>query len=336
MQVASNDAPLTSRHRIALVVCYFGKLPPYIRLVFRSAAFNPTIDWFVFGDQPPDFEPPPNVNFIVTSIPELEKTMARACGTPVRIEHVIDLTRLKPTYGLCFETHLKGYGFWGHVDLDMIYGDLRAFLPDDVLDHYPRVYCRGHLSLFRNTPEVNRYFMLHAPGAPGYEGILANQDRRQFDEWPGIWKIFRYHRIPQYHKEVIADIKPPNLKTITRFEAEELQNYPSQIFYWHQGKTFQAYYHREGGLFDHEIAYVHFQKRDLEGPDFDPDTARGFTIGPGGFTPYDRENLSPEEMNLLNSDRPRPWRDVLRRRIDRVKRKIKKLRNRNNLQPRSK
>ncbi len=307
------------RHRIALVVCYFGKLPNYARLVMRSAGANPTIDWFIFGDQKPDYELPANVRFLPMTMPQLQQIMASACDTPVRIDHPIDLTRLKVTYGLCFAERLKGYDFWGHVDLDMIYGDLRAFLPEEILDEYPRVYVRGHLSLYRNTDEANRYFMLKAPGAPGYEGILANTDRTQFDEWPGIWKIFRYHRIPQYHKEVIADIKPPNLHYITRFEAEEQENYPHQVFYWHQGKIFQAYYHREGGLFDRELAYVHFQKRSFPAPDFDTAMVPGFLIGPGGFTPYDRENLSPEEMERLNGDTKRPWNEVLERRWNRLK-----------------
>ncbi|MBC7979056.1 MAG: hypothetical protein H7Y36_00665 [Armatimonadetes bacterium] len=318
----NNHGGLQYKHRIALVVCYFGKLPPYIKLVFRSAAFNPSLDWLVFGDNPPDFPLPTNVRFITIALKELEGIMEETCATPVRIDHPIDLTRLKVTYGLCFSDHLKGYDFWGHVDLDMIYGDLRAFLPEDVLDGYSRVYCRGHLSLFRNTDEVNRYFMLEAPGAPGYRGILANEDRRQFDEWPGIWKIFRYHRIPQYHKEVIADIKPPGLYRIARFEAEEITNHPHQVFYWHQGKCYQAYYHREGGLFDEEVAYVHFQKRALPAPAFDPEGPPGFLIGPEGFSPYDRENLSPEEMDRHNHDRRRPLKEVIRLRSNRLKRRI--------------
>lgn len=317
--------PAASPFRIALVVCYFGPLPAYIRFVLRSAASNPTIDWLIFGDQRPQVELPANARFIQMTIKELETTMAAACGTSVRIRGHHDVPRLKPTYGLCFSELLKPYDFWGHVDLDMIYGDLRSFLPEDILANHARVYCRGHLSLYRNTDEVNRFFMLAAPGAPDYRRVLANQQLVAFDEWPGIWKIFRYHRIPQYHKEVIADIKPPNLHWITRFEAEELANYPHQVFYWHQGKTFQAYYHREGGLFDHEVAYIHFQKRSFASCGFDPDSVPGFLIGPQGFSPYDRENLSPEEMDKLNPDKRRPWGDVLNRRAKVFKRRFHKL-----------
>lgn len=315
------------KYTIGLIVCYFGKLPSYIRLVIHSAAQNPSIEWLIFGDEPPEFDLPTNVRFIKITLRELESRIYQTCKTKTLIESPKALTRFKPTYGLCFQEMLGSYDFWGHVDLDMIYGDLRAFLPDEVLKNHTRVYCRGHLSLFRNTPEVNRHFMLQAPGAPDYRKILSNEDTTQFDEWPGIWKIFRYHRIPQYHAEVIADIKPPNLKWITRFEAEELQNYPSQVFYWHQGKTFQAYYHREGGLFDREVAYIHFQKRYFPAPNFQPDDTPGFLIGPDGFSPYNRENLYPEEMDRLNAARRRPWREVIQRRILRVRRIVKRVKN---------
>lgn len=314
------------QHRIALVVCYFGRLPNYAPLVMRSAASNPTIDWLIFGDHPPDFMLPNNVRYLPLTMRELEKKMESACETPVCIDHPIDLTRLKPTYGLCFAELLKDYDFWGHVDLDMIYGDLRKFMRAEVLNTHTRIYCRGHLSLFKNDPEVNRLFMLSAPGAPEYKKILANKDRTQFDEWAGIWKIFRYHRIPQYHAEVIADIKPPSLYWIRRFEAEELQNYAQQVFYWHDGKTFQLYYHREGGLFDQEVAYVHFQKRKFPKPSHDIEASAGFLIGPEGFTPYDRENLTSEEMEKYNATRRRNWQEVMELQLQRIKRKISKKR----------
>ena len=37
------------QHRIALIACYFGKLPPYASLVFQSAAYNASIDWLIMN-----------------------------------------------------------------------------------------------------------------------------------------------------------------------------------------------------------------------------------------------------------------------------------------------
>ena len=314
----------TSLSRIALVACYFGRLPNYIPLVFQTASFNPTIDWILVGDAVPDFPLPANVTHHPCHIGEVAARIEDACGTPVLIQHPYDLTRLKPTYGLAFADLLRKYDYWGHVDLDMIYGDLRKFLPEKVLASHERVYARGHLSVFWNTPESNRHFMKQAPGAPDYRDILANRDHRQFDEWDGIWQIYRYHRIPQYHAEVIADIRPPTETRIGRFAAMELPNFPRQLFYWHEGRTFQLYYHPEGGLFDREVAYIHFQKRRLPTPDFSPTEVRGFTIGPDGFKPYNRENLTRAEIAALNPARLRSLSEMIRIKAVRGYRKARK------------
>lgn len=323
MTTESHSQDRSFKHRIILVVCYFGRLPPYSSLVFHSVAHNASIDWLIIGDQPPDYPLPPNVSFVPSTLQEIEREIERTCETRTVIKHAYDLARLKPTFGLCFKKYLEGYDFWGHVDLDMIYGDLRAFLPEAILESHDRIYCRGHLSLFRNNPEVNRYFMLEAPGAPYYKDVLANISRVPFDEWDGIWKIFRYHRIKQYHAEVIADIRAPSTYKVRRFEATELKNHTHQVFYWHQGKTYQAYYHWEGGLFDHEIAYIHFQKRKLPKPAFAPAEVRGFTIGPDGFAPYDRENLTREEMNVLNPTRWKPLEEIRQILMNKLWKKIR-------------
>lgn len=311
--------------RIALICCYFGELPNYLPFVMRSVAHNPTIDWLIFGDCPPACPLPSNVRFHRCELMDIKIAIEKECNTPVLISTAYDLTQLKPSFGLCFKEHLKGYHFWGHVDLDMIYGNLRKFLPDEVMSAHDRIYVRGHLSLYRNTDEVNRHFMLMAPGAPSYKKVFIGKDHSQFDEWAGIWKIYRYHRIPQYHAEVIADIMPSTETRINRFEALELPNYPHQVFYWHQGATYQAYYHREGGLFDREVAYIHFQKRKFPLPSFDPESVNGFTIGPYGFAPYDRENLSPSEMDALNPNLRRPLLEIFKIKFARAVRKQRKI-----------
>jgi len=286
--------------------------------------YNPSIDWIVIGDTMPCSPVPVNVKFVFLSLNEFIDTIAKKLKTEVFIKSSYDLARLKPMFGYCLQEYFLGYDFWGHVDLDVIFGDLRTFLPDNVLSSNDRIYCRGHLSIYRNTPEVNSCFMRHAPGAPCYKDILNYNNLCAFDEWDGIWKIFRYCRLNQYHNEVIADIVQPTKYKNTKFETTELQNYPSQIFYWHEGKTFQAYYHREGGLFDREVAYVHFQKRKLPPHSFNHMNVNGFTIGPLGFSPYDRENLSREEMARLNSATWKPMCEIVSKLNSGMIRKIQK------------
>jgi hypothetical protein len=299
--------------KIRLISCYFGKLPPYIGLVLKSMACNPSIDWLIVTDDSRPLDLPPNVAIRHETPESLAALLSTCTGQEAVIASLYDFTRLKPLFGRCFPEEIRGYGFWGHIDLDMIFGDLRKFITEEMLAEYYRIFSRGHLCLFRNVPRVHDAILLRAPGAIHYRDVLSGKNAMPFDEWDGIWKIFRYHQLPQYHDECIADIRPPTPKLIRRFEAYGLDNYPEQIFYWHNGKVYQAYYSREGGLFDREIAYIHFQKRGLPAPGFDVARTDGFIIGPLGFAPYGRENLSREEMRAMNPERKVPTYTRLKR-----------------------
>ena len=293
-----------------------------MELVLKSMAHNPSIDWLIITDSGQKFNLPENVVLRHETPTSLVALLNACTGQKTIIKSLYDFTRLKPLFGRCFSSELQGYDFWGHIDLDMIFGDLRQFITERILSKYDRIFSRGHLSLFRNTPRVHDAIISQAPGAIYYKDVLSGKEVGPFDEWDGIWKIFRYHRIPQYHDECIADIRPPTAKIARRFEAYELTNHPEQVFYWYRGKVYQSYYHREGGIFDREVAYIHFQKRSLPAPDFDVSDTNGFTIGPLGFSRYEMENLSRSEMRALNPERKvsiyNLWKGRLAKRFKRV------------------
>lgn len=315
----------TGQPTIALIICYFGPLPSYSECVFKTAAFNDTIDWLIFSDQPGPSPLPSNVHFIRSSLDDLRMRFQDRCGCKVSLYRPADICNFRPAFGHCFREYLEPYQFWGHTDLDVLYGDLRSFLGEQLLMDHSRIYCRGHLSVYRNSEEVNRLFMLDVPGTPSYVDVFANPGERQFDEWKGIHRILRYHGIRQYHAEVIADIRPPTRFRITRFEAMEIPNHKHQIFYWYGGKTFQAYLHREGGIIDREVAYIHFQKRKLPPPDFAVDKTKGFGVGPHGFYPYTRQPLSVKEFAALNPSCPKPLREIISDYRSRAGRRLRKL-----------
>ena len=52
------------------------------------------------------------------------------------------------TVGTAF---VKKYDFWGYCDLDLIFGDIRKFVNEEVLNTYEKIYNRGHLTLFKNS-----------------------------------------------------------------------------------------------------------------------------------------------------------------------------------------
>lgn len=65
--------------------------------------------------------------------------------------------------GLLYEEEIKGYDYWGHMDFDMIFGDVEKFFPDKEIHKYDiwsnhHEYVNGCFSLYRNSPLVNGLF----------------------------------------------------------------------------------------------------------------------------------------------------------------------------------
>ncbi len=308
----TESVPPSTRSSICLVVCFFGTLPPYLPCVLRSVAANVDIDWLIFSDAQPPAGLPRNMRWQAATLDGLQRRFSSRLGYAVNLSRHRLLCHFKAAYGFFFEEELGGYDFWGHCDLDMIFGDLRKYLREDILQSYPKILCRGHLCLYRNVPEVNRFFQLQAPGVTTAKEAFTSGRLSEltFDEWRGIYAILRFHGIPQFHDEFIVDVVPPTRWKITRLEGTAIRNYPQQVFYWHGGKVFHAHYNCDRGLMDDEYAYVHFQKRPMPAPGFDPAVVRGFLITPDGFFPYNRELLSDEDLARYNRERWRSRREL--------------------------
>jgi hypothetical protein len=259
--------------------------------ILRSCAANPDIDWLILTDNRTPRKFPPNVRLHHTSLDELKKLFSARLGFAVNLPASHALHTFKPAFGFFFEELVKNYDFWGYCDFDMIFGDLRKFLREDILAVHDKILCRGHLTLYRNSERVNHAFQLDCPGALNYHDAFQAGEPRQFDEWRGINLIFRYHNLPQFHDEFIVDVTPPTSCKIKRFEGITIRNHPQQVFYWHKGKIFHAYLNADRGIVDDEYAYIHFQRRFMPAPAFDPFAVDGFLITPDGFFPYRREPL---------------------------------------------
>lgn len=300
------------RSSVCLVRWWFGDFPAYMDCILRSCAANPDIDWLLLTDNPSRKNFPPNVHTHLTNLDELRRLFSAKLGFPVNVPKSDQLTVFKPAFGVFFEELLKNYDFWGCCDLDMIFGDLRKFLREDILAAHDKILCRGHLTLYRNTEKVNRYFMLDCPGVRNYRDVFQGGTPYQFDEWHGIYLILRYHGIPQFHDEFIVDVVPPTRWKMTRFEGTAIPNRPEQVFYWHQGRVFHAFYNCDRGIEDREYAYIHFQKRRLPAPAFNPFETAGFLITPDGFFPYHREPLSPADFARYNRECWRSRKEIFR------------------------
>jgi hypothetical protein len=173
-------------YKIALVLAYFGRLPDYFDLWLTSAACNPTIDWLLFTDDETPFAYPPNARVSYLSFEQMRRRARAVFPFDISLETPYKLCDFKPAYGEIFAVELAGYDFWGHCDPDMLWGNLRKFLPDGVLKGYDRIYDTGFFSLYPNEARRNAlYRALSAEGCHDWRKVFASDKPFAFDEWSG-------------------------------------------------------------------------------------------------------------------------------------------------------
>lgn len=297
------------RKRIVLINAYFGKLPCWMNLWLKSCEKNKTINWLLITDDRQKYSYPANVKVIYMTLEEMKNLIDERLHIKNKIKNPYKLCDFKPTYGIVFQEYIKEFDFWGHCDIDLIFGDLRKYLTEDILNKYTKILKRGHLTLYKNDSIANDYYKL----AINYIEILEDENNRVFDEWSGIVKVLDQNNIPQYHDEFIADIMPKRKKFLTT----KSNNFSYQVFFWENGKIYRQYIENHVNKRE-EFAYIHFQKRKFSNENIDPNIKDSFFIGPDGFKVY-HELVEKKEYRELNKD------DIfyiLKNIFDRVKRKV--------------
>lgn len=146
---------------IAIIICYIGKLPWYFDYFAHSCKYNPSVDFFIVTD---DTDYPKsvssNIRFIYKTLSEINQLAKEKLKLPVQITTGYKLCEFKPTCGILFSALLKGYDFWGHGDIDVIYGNIGKFITEKVLQKNDLVsvrhnYVTGHFALYRKEYKEN-------------------------------------------------------------------------------------------------------------------------------------------------------------------------------------
>ena len=281
---------------ILLILPYFGMLPSYSDLFFKSCSANPTVNWLFVTDQALDVgRLPPNVTLRRTTFANLKKSIDAVLGFETALPSPYKLCDVRPAYGVIFADAIKAFDFWGHCDMDLVFGDIRRFLTPDILHAYPKVLIHGHLSLYRNRDDVNHYFELEAPNAR-FRDAVSDPRSFAFEEFMGMNLIFDHHGIPVFRNDAFfADIK----QQVYRLYTESPPNATHQCFYWERGKLFRSFW-ENGTCGRQEYVYIHLQKRRMQPPPFDVAVADAWFIRPYDFVLKTSDPTTPREMDLMN------------------------------------
>ena len=120
---------------IGIVICYFGKWPPWFPLFLKSCIYNDTIDWLVFSDYDLP-EQSGNIKFHPFFKEQFNRLATKKLGFDINIQDPYKLCDFKPAFGKIFEDYLKEYDFWGYSDIDLIYGNIPGFITSNILKQY--------------------------------------------------------------------------------------------------------------------------------------------------------------------------------------------------------
>ncbi|HTS46121.1 MAG TPA: DUF6625 family protein [Puia sp.] len=182
---------MKQKKEIAMILPYFGKFPWYFPFFLQSCRYNPNVDFFIISDHQYDSPLPENVIVIRQSFADLTKWIGSKLGFEVNIPYPYKLCDFKPTYGLVFSELIRGYKFWGHGDIDVIYGKITDFITDKVLNTHDIIsirhdYLTGYFLLYRNNCKMNLLFKQ----SKDYKKVFTCAQHFCFDETNFTWSLF--------------------------------------------------------------------------------------------------------------------------------------------------
>jgi len=244
---------------IALIFPYFGgPFPAQINIWWNSALKNPTIDFYIFTDA--DITSEKNIHVIKMSFVKFRDIIQTAFDFQISLDRPYKLCEYKQTYGYVLQEYIKDYDFWGFGDMDLVYGDIRHFLTDEILSKYKFFLGWGHLSLLRNDKETNTYFMKRINGYQYYKDAFSTDAITFFDEFghKGCSDKWKDNRKEDCWLEIPFDnVSKPKQS----FHFNSLSRGWERVLFEHKdGNLFMLRY-KNGKTERKESLYAHFQHR---------------------------------------------------------------------------
>lgn len=303
---------------ICYVIVYFGKLPDTMKLWLKSCRYNPTINWLIYTDDSSEYDYPKNVSVKYCTFEDFKKKAQAKFSFDIKIDTPYRLCDYKVAYGYILEDELSAYDFWGYCDLDMVFGNIRNFLTDEVLENHDRIGFLGHSTLYRNTYSMNRLFMKSVEGTEVYKKIFSNGGSQNFffdEKWMDL--ICKEYNIKTYRKTVFADVIPWAWKfRIGYADRDEKVKNEHRIFLWDKGELLSYSIDKEKKLIADEYMYIHLLKRSMKFKV--SDATDRFLIVPNKFLAYSNAVSSATVYRNSINNMVMYWFDTLKRKWKKI------------------
>ena len=145
-----------ANYKVALIAVWYGGAPPYFEAWSRSAEYlKQRYDIFLITDT--DFSKryiSENIKLVNISMKNLINRITKTLDIKINVQRPYRFCDFKPMLGLVFQNELSNYDFWGHIDLDVIWGDMEQTVNDDLLSKIDVFLNGGHFSLYRNNEKI--------------------------------------------------------------------------------------------------------------------------------------------------------------------------------------
>lgn len=250
---------------IVFIIPYFGHFNNYFEIWLNSCAHNPTIDWLIFTDCKDEHNYPKNVKVVYTTFADIRARFQSFYDFPISLEKPYKLCDFKPAYGEVFYDYIKDYDFWGYCDTDLVWGDIRRFISDEVLEKYDKIGNRGHCCLLRNTEKIRTAYRYDSSRIVTYKDAFLSELAFCFDEDQAFGRYCKENGVSTFDNLTFFDIDYRHDDyRVPLYEKGMFEVYAHNIFEYDNGSLFLLSVSVGSKNFvKKEISYAHFQKRKM-------------------------------------------------------------------------
>ena len=243
---------------IIVIFPHFGTLPPQYKMWRASASYNTGIDFLFFTDC--DVEPAKNIIVHKMTFADFRQMVQDKFDFPIVLDRPYKICDYRPAFAHILSDYIKGYDFWGWGDLDVVYGDIRHFVTDEVLSCHKMISGYGHFTLYRNDEYTNTFFMKDVDGYVSYKEAFTEKRSMYFDEYEykGFGDKWRGCHPDECWLEWPFDNAS---KPKQSYHFNSLTRGWKQIIFEHIGNKLYMLRFNHGKLEKKESLYAHFQHR---------------------------------------------------------------------------
>ena len=170
--------------KIVFICPYFGHIPrDQMNVWLKTCEYNPEINWIVLSDDKGKFCLPKNVKIVYMTFDEIRDEIQKHFDFNISLESAYKLCDFKPTYGYIFQDLIREYEYWGYCDLsDSIFGNFQNVLSEILNEDNEKIGFLGHMTLYKNTKEINERIFLNSGTNFKLSNILGTKKSMAFDE----------------------------------------------------------------------------------------------------------------------------------------------------------